>query len=207
MIEVNLYSIPAGEVSSRVGKCVARYRFDKESMGVTVENFVKGFLKDNLDKFEQGIGSAEFTGLINSSSNFTRKDIITINYFLTQAGFTLKVYNVTDDEENPSGVPSGEVVEWNIIDHNFIQNDYPTAVKIMPAPGAGIPNILRQIVEKSGLFDEDKFAGLKNPFTELLNNLDKIKNISGEVNPAITSRIYQYLDEMGLEIFCATSED
>jgi hypothetical protein len=207
MIEVNLYSIPTGEVSSRVGKCVARYRFDKESMGVTVENFVKGFLKDNLDKFEHGIGSAELTGLINSSSNFTRKDVITINYFLTQAGFTLKVYNVTDDEENPSGVPSGEVVEWNVIDHNFIQNDYPTAVKIIPAPGTGIPSILRQIVEKSGLFDEDKFAGLKNPFTELLNNLDRIKNISGEVNPAITSRIYQYLDEMGLEIFCATSED
>ena len=33
MIEVNLYSIPAQEMNSMVGRCVARSRFDKEGMG------------------------------------------------------------------------------------------------------------------------------------------------------------------------------
>ena len=47
MIEVNLYSIPAQEMNSMVGRCVARSRFDKEGMGVSVMEFVKGFLKNN----------------------------------------------------------------------------------------------------------------------------------------------------------------
>ena len=48
MIEVNLYSVPAQDINSMVGRCVARARFDKESMGVSIMEFVKGFLRDNL---------------------------------------------------------------------------------------------------------------------------------------------------------------
>ena len=39
MIEVNLYSIPAGDNTARVGKCLARNRFDREAMGVSVPEF------------------------------------------------------------------------------------------------------------------------------------------------------------------------
>ena len=94
-----------------------------------------------------------------------------------------------------------------MIDHNFIQNDSPTAVKILPGDGTEVPAILRQIVDQSGVFDKDKFAGLKNPFNSLLEGIDKIKKVSGEVNSSMTSKIYQILDELGIEIFCAISED
>ena len=118
----------------------------------------------------------------------------------------VQIQNVADDEENATGVPSGDVVEWNVIDRNFMQFDYPTATKIMPGDKS-IPEILRMIVDQSGLFDSNKFSGIKNPFTELLNNLDKIKSISGSINPTITSQIYNLLDKMGINVFCATSED
>ena len=205
MIEVNLFAIPAKEASAKVGRCVARNRFDKESMGVSVEEFVKGFLKDNLEKFEKT--GNDLAGIINDSGALSRRDLACLNYYLIGSGYILKVFNVTDDEDNPTGVPTGEVVEWNVIDHNFIQNDYPTAVKILPGDGTEVPVILRQIVDQSGVFDKDKFAGLKNPFNSLLEGIDKIKKVSGEVNSSMTSKIYQILDELGIEIFCAISED
>lgn len=205
MIEVNLFAIPAKEASAKVGRCVARNRFDKESMGVSVEEFVKGFLKDNLEKFEKT--GNDLAGIINDSGALSRRDLACLNYYLINTGYILKVFNVTDDEDNPTGVPTGEVVEWNVIDHNFIQNDYPTAVKILPGDGTEVPAILRQIVDQSGVFDKDKFAGLKNPFNSLLEGIDKIKKVSGEVNSSMTSKIYQILDELGIEIFCAISED
>jgi hypothetical protein len=57
MIEVNLYAITPNDFNSRVGRCVARNRFDQEAMGIGVIEFAKGFLKENLDKFEGGIGN------------------------------------------------------------------------------------------------------------------------------------------------------
>ncbi len=207
MIEVNLYSIPAGDNSARVGKCLSRNRFDREAMGVSVPEFVKGFLKDNLDKFETGIANPELNSLINSDGVLSRKDLACINYYLIQSGFMFQVINVADDEENPTGVPTGDVIEWNVIDNNFIQNDYPTATKITPGADQDIPSILKQIVEQSGLFDNDKFAGLKNPFTDLFTNIDRIKNISGSINATLVSRVYENLDQVGFNIFCATSED
>ena len=48
---------------------------------------------------------------------------------------------------------------------------------------------------------------MKNPFTELLDNLDRIKSVSGAVNSAIVGKIYECLDQIGIEVFCATSED
>ena len=206
MIEVNLVAIPSDDPRSRVGKCVARNRFDKEAMGVTVENFVKGFLKDNLDKFEAGIGTPELTEIINSAQNLTRHDLASINYYLGTAGFKVVIFNVADDEDNAVTVPSG-IVEWNVIDSNFVQYDYPTAVKIIPGQGMEIPSVLKQVVENSNLFAEGKFSGLKNPFTDLIKNLEKVKEVMGSVSAALTTKIYDLLDEMGIEVFCMTSED
>lgn len=207
MIEVNLYSIQPGDNNARVGKCLARNRFDREAMGVSVEDFAKEFLRNNLEKFEAGIGNPELTEMINSVVTMSRKDLACVNHFLIQAGYMVEIQNVADDEENAAGVPEGETIEWNVIDRNFVQNDYPTATKIMPAPGTDIPTILKQIVEGAGLFNPDKFAGLKNPFDNLFVNLDRIKKVSGEVNASIVTRIYEYLDELGITVFCATSED
>ena len=206
MIEVNLYSIPAQDINSMVGRCVARARFDKEAMGVSIMEFVKGFLKENMSNFETAVGNKDFSALLNSDTLISTRDLSCINYCLSQSGFMVQIQNVADDEENATGVPSGEVIEWNVIDRNFIQYDYPTATKIIPGDKS-VPEILRMIVEQSNLFDPNKFSGIKNPFTELLNNLDKIKKISGAVNPAITSKIYELLDKMGINVFCATSED
>lgn len=207
MIEVNLYLIQPGDNNARVGKCLARNRFDREAMGVSVEDFVKEFLRNNLEKFEAGVGNPELTEMINSVPTLSRKDLACINFYLIQAGYFVEIQNVADDEENASGVPSGDAIEWNIIDNNFIQNDYPTATKLIPAPGTDVSTILRQVTEGSNLFNPDRFAGLKNPFTDLLTNLDRIKNISGEINSTIVTRIYEYLDQLGISIFCATSED
>ena len=112
-----------------------------------------------------------------------------------------------DDEDNPTGVPSGNMVEWNIIDNNFIQFDYPTAIKIIPNPDQDIIEVIKQIINNSGLFDPDKFAGMKNPFTDLIVNLDRIKNVSGSVNSALVGRIYEVLDMVNFDVFCATSEN
>ena len=207
MIEVNLIQIPAGEKTSMVGHCVARNRFDKDSMGITIEEFARGFLKENLEKFEAGIGSAELTETINSTGFISRKDHACINYYLVQAGYILKIFNVTDDEINAVGVPSGEVAEWNIIDNNFLQYDYPTSIKLMPGDGLDIPSILRQVVDQSGVFDPDKFAGLKNPLKELLDALDSIKSTTGDINPGITTRIYAILADLGIELMCIRGED
>lgn len=207
MIEVNLYSIPAQEMNSMVGRYVARSRFDKEGMGVSVMEFVKGFLKNNLANFENSIGNAELVSFINSETTMSTKDFSCINYWLAQVGYLVQIQNVADDEENATGIPTDDVVEWNVIDYNFMQYDYPTATKIIPGEGLEIPAILRQIVEQSGLFDPNKLSGVKNPFTLLLNNMDKIKNTTGSVSPAITTQIYNLLDQMGIKVFCATSED
>lgn len=207
MIEVNLYSIPAGVFSARAGRCIARNRFDRDAMGVTAEEFVKGFLKNNLEKFEGGIGNDALVETINSSKVLTRRDLSCINHFLVKAGYMFQIINVADDEENPVGITNGEKTEWNIIDRNFIQNDYPTATKIITADRNDITKILRQIVDQSGLFDSDKFSGLKNPFTKLLNDLDSIKSLSGQVNYNLVNNIYDLLSECGLDVFVAVSEE
>ena len=110
MIEVNLYSIPSQDINSMVGRCVARSRFDKEGMGVSVMEFVKGFLKNNLANFETSLGNAEIVAFINSDSIMSTKDFASINYWLSQAGFMVQIQNVADDEENAIGVPSGDIV-------------------------------------------------------------------------------------------------
>lgn len=207
MIEVNLFAVPTGDSESMVGRLVARSRFDRETMGVSVMEFVKGFLKNNLESFENQLGNSEIVGLINSDQILSRQDLMgCINYYLLQSGYCLKIWNVADDEENAVTIPTGGGVEWNVVDHNFVQNDYPTCTKIM-SEGQGIPTILRQIVEQSGLFNEARFGGLTNPFQILLNNLDHAVEVSGQVNSTLTSKIYQILRDCHYHIFCATPED
>ena len=207
MIEVNLYSVPVEDPKAQVGRSVARSRFDKESMGVSVMEFVKGFLKNNLTRFENSIGNAELVEFINNDTVMSTTDFSCVNYLLGKVGYQVAIFNVADDEENAEGVPSGEVIEWNIINRNFIQYDYPTATKIMPGEGVDIPQILRQIVQQSGLFDPNKFSGIRNPFVTLLNNLDQIKKVSGSVNSTLTTQIYAMLGQMGFYVLCLTSED
>lgn len=207
MIEVNLYSVPTEDSNSMVGRCVARSRFDREAMSVSVMDFVKGFLRNNLTNFENSIGNEEIIEFINSDTVMSTKDFSCINYLLGKVGYKVQIQNVADDEDDAGGVPTGGIVEWNVIDRNFIQFDYPTATKIIPSPNEGIPQILRKVIEQSNLFDPNKFSGIRNPFTALLSNLDQIQKVSGTVSSTITTQIYSLLDQMGISIFCATSED
>src|SRR5574344_1484301 len=200
MIEVNLFYLPSKDAYAKVGKLVARSRFDKDSLGVGVMQFVKGFLKNNLSSFESALGNTELVNLINNDVTITTRDLACINYYLVDAGFKLQIQNVTEDEENPDTVTVG-TVEWNIIDYNFLQNDYPTTVKII-SRGTDVPTMLGDVIDKSGLFSEDKFSGVKNPFTILRASLENAKNVNGSVPSGVTMKIYNLLDQMGIKVFC-----
>lgn len=206
MIEVNLYEIPAKNVGSTVGRCIDRSRFDKEALGTSVLDFVKGFLKTNLHNFDAALQNPDLVSLINEDGNLTAKDFACINYYLAKAGYMVQIQNVTDDEDNPTSVPA-ETIEWNIIDRNFLQFDYPTATKINQASGADIIAVLDQIIQESGLFDNSKFAGIKNPLKEIVETLKQIKNIKGSVESSPVTKAYEILDQLGITIFCAFSED
>ena len=207
MIEVNLFSISNTDpTAAMTGRCIARSRFSKESMGVSVMEYVKDFLKDNLDTLESAIGNADLVSIINSDQIMTTKDFFSIQYHLGELGYTVKIWNVADDEVNNLGIPESAMVEWNVIDRSFMQYDYPTATKIIPGADESIADTLKSIVDQSGLFDQDKFNGIKNPFTILVNNMKQEQETMGNINPAICTRIYALLNQLGIDIFCATSE-
>ena len=208
MIEVNLMSISTADANTMVGRCVARSRFSRETLGVGVMEFVKRFLSENLDTLETAVKSSELVSLINSDdTSFSTNDFRSINYLLNQVGYKVTIWNVADDEENAVGVPSGEVVEWNIVNHNFIQNDYPTATKLMPDTTMAMSDVLKKIVKQCGLFNKEKFAGIRDPFAPLLANLEQEKKVTGRINASITTQIYNLLSQMGIEVFCAISEE
>lgn len=206
MIEVSLYSVQGTDPSVMVGRCVARSRFDQETMGINAMQFVKGFLRNNLDTLDGALSSSELSSFLNSDTTMTTKDFASICYFLSQAGYKVTIWNVTDDEDNAQGVPDGDVIEWNVIDYNFIQNDYPTVTKVLPSENETIGNTVTKIVEQCGLFDEDKFAGIRNPFKSLLLNLKETAEVTGSVQGSTITQIYALLKQMGIEIFCALSE-
>ena len=206
MIEVSLYSVQGTDPSVMVGRCVARSRFDQETMGINAMQFVKGFLRNNLDTLDGALSSSELSSFLNSDTTMTTKDFASICYFLSQAGYKVTIWNVTDDEDNAQGVPDGDVIEWNVIDYNFIQNDYPTATKVLPSENETIGNTVTKIVEQCGLFDEDKFAGIRNPFKSLLLNFKETAEVTGSVQGSTITQIYALLKQMGIEIFCALSE-
>lgn len=205
MIEVSLYSIPAKDIHATTGTCIDRARFDHEQFGAGTLKFVKSFLKTNVSAFETELGNPAIISMINDDDSWTAKDLASINFWLIKAGFIVKIQNVTDDEDNPTG-PTGGLVEWNIVDYNFMQFGYPTATKIIPAAGADITETLRRVVESSGVFAPDRFVEVKNPFKELLDNLDRVKNLTGAVSSSITTRIYEYLDQVGIQVFITTGE-
>ena len=206
MIEVSLYSVQGTDPSVMVGRCVARSRFDQETMGINVMEFTKGFLRNNLDTLEGAISSSELSSFLNSDSTMTTRDFASLSYLLAQVGYKVTIWNVADDEDNAAGVPDGDVVEWNVIDHNFIQGDYPTATKILPSEEETIGNTVTKIVEQSGLFDEDKFSGIRNPFKSLLLSLKQTADVTGSIQGSSVTQIYALLKQMGIEIFCALSE-
>lgn len=206
MIEVSLYSIQGTDPSVMVGRCVARSRFDHETMGVNVMEFTKGFLRNNLDTLDSALSSSELSSFLNSDVTMTTRDFASISYLLAQVGYKVTIWNVADDEDNSTGVPDGDVIEWNVVDHNFIQNDYPTATKIIPSEEETIGSTVTKIVEQSGLFDSDKFSGIKNPFKGLLLTLKDTANVTGSVHGASVTQAYNLLKQMGIEVFCALSE-
>ena len=91
MIEVNLFSISSADPSnSMTGRCIARSRFSKEGMGVSVLEYVKDFLRDNLDTLESAIGNADLVSIIQSDRTLTTKDFYSIQYYLGDLGYTVK---------------------------------------------------------------------------------------------------------------------
>lgn len=206
MIEVNLFSVPTADYDAYVGKCVARARVDIKSMGVSVLEFVKGFLRDNLDNLESALSNSSLVDLINSDSAMTNLDFASIGYLLRQIGYRVEIWNVADDEENPKSIGAG-TLEYNVINRNFLQHDYPTVTKLVPSESQNLAEVAGMIVEQSGLFDESKFGGVKNPFTILINNLKDEEGKLGVINSSIITKVYSLLNEMGIGIYCATSEE
>ena len=205
MIEVNLFSVPTADYDATVGKCVSRARFDKESMGVSVLEFVKGFLRDNLDNLESSMSNSDLVDFINSDQAMTSSDFASLQYLLGQIGYKVTIWNVADDEENANSVGAG-TLEYNVINHNFLQSDYPTVTKLIPSEDQNVAEIVGMIVEQSGLFDESKFSGVKNPFSILINNLKDEDGKLGKINSSIITKVYTLLDQMGINIFCATND-
>ena len=205
MIEVNLFSVPAADYDVTVGKCVSRARFDKESMGVSVLEFVKGFLRDNLDNLESSMSNSDLVDFINSDQAMTSADFASLQYLLGQIGYKVTIWNVADDEENANSVGAG-TLEYNVINHNFLQSDYPTVTKLIPTEDQNVAEVVGMIVEQSGLFDESKFSGIKNPFTILINNLKDEDGKLGKINSSIITKVYTLIDQMGINIFCATND-
>lgn len=204
MIEVSLYSVPTGSnISVTMGKCIDRARYNKEALGVDIMNFVKGFLKTHINDYEATLGNVDVISFINSDSPMTTKDLASINYWMLKAGFLVKMFNVTDDEENAEGI-SPESSEWNIIDKNYLIDNLPTAIKVIPEAGTDIITVLEKVVDQVDVFNEK--LGLKNPLKESLDELKKVKEFTGRIEPGLATKIYDILDSVGVELFLAIGE-
>ena len=202
MIEVNLYSLLENSVNASAGYCIDRIRFDKEARGISVMEFVKGFLKNNLSHFESALKNSDIVDFINGDLTMRTKDFASINYYLAKAGYLVQIQNVTDDEENPVSVPAG-ITEWNIIDTTFLQYDYPTTMKVIPADGMDIVEVLDKIIDQLSFFDKDVLGNVRNPLKEDVEQLKKVKNINGSASISLTTRIYDTLANLGIKIFTA----
>lgn len=202
MIEVNLYSLLENSVNASAGYCIDRIRFDKEARGISVMEFVKGFLKNNLSHFESALKNSDIVDFINGDLTMRTKDFASINYYLAKAGYLVQIQNVTDDEENPVSVPAG-ITEWNIIDTTFLQYDYPTTMKVIPADGMDIVEVLDKIIDQLSFFDKDVLGSVRNPLKEDVEQLKKVKNINGSASISLTTRIYDTLANLGIKIFTA----
>lgn len=203
MIELSLYSVPVdSSVNVTMGRCIDRTRFDKEAMGTSVMEMVKGLLKSNMSEIDPALKNDGITDFINGDQTMTTTDFACINYWLAKAGFLVTIQNVADDEDNPTAVSPGEA-EWNIVDYNFIQHDYPTAVKIIPADGMDVVEILRKITEQTNLFDTNKLGNTKNPLKIAVDQLEKVKKFMGNIEPGLSTKVYDILSQVGIKVFLA----
>jgi hypothetical protein len=202
MIEVNLYSLLENNINASAGYCIDRIRFDKEARGISVMEFVKGFLRNNLSHFESALKNSDIVDFINSDITMRTKDFASINYYLAQAGYLVQIQNVTDDEDNPVSVPAG-ITEWNIIDTTFLQYDYPTTMKVIPADGMDVVEVLDKIIGQLSFFDRDTLGSVRNPLKEYVENMKKVKNLNGSASISLTTKIYETLANLGIKIFTA----
>lgn len=203
MVEVTLVSV--ANKFSTFGRFVARKRANLEQLGISTNEFIKGFLKDNMGDLETVLNNADITEFIKSDSFMNNKDFQSINYMLGEVGYRVLVNFVADDEVNALAVPSG-VTEYNVIDESFIQSDLPTVTKINRAPGDSIASVLASIVSQSGLFNQNTIPGIKNPLSILINNLKSEEAERGSISTTISGQLYLDLEYMGIKVFTILGE-
>ena len=85
MVEVTLIS--TGDMYSNVGRFVSRKRANLEALAITKNEFIKGFVRNNMSELDAVINNADFNELINSDRNLSNKDIESINYILGEMGY------------------------------------------------------------------------------------------------------------------------
>ena len=202
MIEVTLVSAEEG---SRVGRFVSRRRANLEQLGVNKNQFIQGFLRDNMGDLETILHNPDLVDLINSSTLLNNKDIASIKYILSTVGYQMTVTFVADDEANPVDIPIGET-EYNVVDNTWIVDDLPVASKFSVAVGSSFTSVLNSIVESHGFFDKDKFAGVSNPLVSLLNQAKDDEKVAGTPSPALINRIYEILNQLGVTIYAIRGE-
>lgn len=202
MIEVTLISSTEG---GKVGRFVSRKRASLERLGVNKNQFIQGFLKDNMDTLETATKNPDLLNLINSDTLLNNKDIASIRYTLSTIGYQLLVVFAADDEINPVSVASGEI-EYNLVDNTFLMEDLPTVTKDVSPLGSSIMPVLTKAVESLGFYDEDKFKGVANPLKSLLRQAsDDEKNI-GAPGTSVINRLYNILDQMGVQLYAIIGE-
>lgn len=202
MIEVTLISSTEG---SRVGRFVSRRRANLEQLGVNKNQFIQGFLRDNMDTIETAIHNPDLVNLINSDTLLNNKDIASICYTLSTVGYQVLVTFIADDEINSVSIPTGEV-EYDIIDSTFIQEDLPVATKESSAVGGSIVPVLSRAINSIGFFNEEKFRGVNNPLIGLLNQMADDEKNAGAPGPIVVNRLYTILEQLGVEIYAIIGE-
>lgn len=202
MIEVTLISATEG---SRVGRFVSRKRASLEQLGVNKNQFIQGFLRDNMDTLETVLHNPDLVNLINSDTLLNNKDIASIKYTLSTVGYQMLVTFTADDEVNSVTIPTGEV-EYNIVDWTFLQNDLPVSTKESSALGGSVVPVLTRAVESLGLYSEDKFKGVNNPLSGLLRQIADDENTTGAPGAILVNRIYTILEQMRIQIYAIIGE-
>lgn len=202
MIEVTLISSTEG---SRVGRFVSRRRANLEQLGVNKNQFIQGFLRDNMDTIETSIHNPDLVNLINSDTLLNNKDIASIRYTLSTIGYQVLVTFIADDEINSVSIPTGEV-EYDIIDSTFIQEDLPVATKETSALGGSVVPVLNRAVTSLGFFSDEKFKGVNNPLTGLLNQMADDEKNAGAPGPVVVNRLYTILEQLGIQIYAIIGE-
>jgi hypothetical protein len=202
MIEVTLISATEG---SRVGRFVSRRRASLEQLGVNKNQFIQGFLRDNMDTIETAIHNPDLVNLINNDSLLNNKDIASIKYSLSTVGYHMLVTFTADDEVNSVTVPTGEV-EYNIIDSTFIQDDMPVSTKETASLGSSIVPTIKSAINNLGFYSEDKFKGVNNPLLGLIKQAEDDEKTTGAPSSTIINRIYMILEQLGIQIYAIIGE-